>query len=106
MRRAARLYGEAKRPMMLHGLGVTEHLQGSEAVTLLCNLALLVGAALWIGGQNSGGYTLIASPCPEQRLVHVHPDPEELGRVYQATLAINSGTGTISRLMLRKFGFG
>jgi predicted molibdopterin-dependent oxidoreductase YjgC len=30
--------------MMMHGLGVTEHQQGTEAVTLLCNLALLLGA--------------------------------------------------------------
>jgi formate dehydrogenase major subunit len=44
VRRAARLYATASRPMMLHGLGVTEHYQGSESVSLLCNLAILVGA--------------------------------------------------------------
>jgi len=44
VRRAARLYARARAPMQLHGLGVTEHLQGSEAVMLLCNLALLRGA--------------------------------------------------------------
>jgi formate dehydrogenase alpha subunit len=44
IRRAARLYGTAKRPFMVHGLGVTEHYQGSEGVMLLCNLALLAGA--------------------------------------------------------------
>ena len=44
VRRAARLYGQAQRPMQVHGLGITEHFQGSEAVMLLCNLALLVGA--------------------------------------------------------------
>ena len=44
VRTAARLYGTSPRPMMVHGLGVTEHFQGSEAVMLLCNLALLVGA--------------------------------------------------------------
>jgi formate dehydrogenase major subunit len=44
VREAARLYGRAASPMMLHGLGVTEHYQGSEAVMLLCNLALLAGA--------------------------------------------------------------
>ena len=51
VREAARLYGRAARPMMLHGLGVTEHLQGSEAVMLLCNLALLAGA---IGRPGTG----------------------------------------------------
>ena len=44
VREAARAYAGAGRPMMVHGLGVTEHHQGSEAVMLLCNLALLVGA--------------------------------------------------------------
>lgn len=44
VREAARLYGRAARPFMVHGLGVTEHYQGSEAVMLLCNLALLAGA--------------------------------------------------------------
>ncbi|HTV18059.1 MAG TPA: formate dehydrogenase subunit alpha [Polyangiaceae bacterium] len=44
VRRAARLYAGAARPMQLHGLGITEHYQGSETVMLLCNLALLVGA--------------------------------------------------------------
>jgi formate dehydrogenase major subunit len=37
--------------MQVHGLGITEHLQGSEAVMLLCNLALLVGA---IGREGVG----------------------------------------------------
>ena len=44
VRQAARMYGEAARPLQVHGLGMTEHIQGSEAVMLLCNLAMLVGA--------------------------------------------------------------
>ncbi len=48
---AARLYGSAKRPMQAHGLGMTEHYQGSEGVMLLCNLAMLVGA---IGREGVG----------------------------------------------------
>ncbi len=37
--------------MQVHGLGMTEHYQGSEGVMLLCNLALLVGA---IGREGVG----------------------------------------------------
>lgn len=44
VRRAARLYAEATAPMQMHGLGMTEHYQGTEGVMLLCNLAMLVGA--------------------------------------------------------------
>ncbi|MCM2399050.1 thiamine pyrophosphate-binding protein [Rhizobium sp. S95] len=36
----------------------------------------------------SSSYTLIGIPYPSQTLVHVHPDPSELGRVYRADLAI------------------
>jgi acetolactate synthase-1/2/3 large subunit len=36
----------------------------------------------------SSSYTLMDIPYPAQRLVHVHPDPSELGRVYRADLAI------------------
>lgn len=43
VREAARLYGTAERAMAFHGLGVTEHFQGSKAVALLTALALLTG---------------------------------------------------------------
>ena len=36
------------------------------------------------------GYTLLEAPRPKQRLIHVYPDPDELGRVYQADLPINA----------------
>jgi acetolactate synthase-1/2/3 large subunit len=36
----------------------------------------------------TSGYTLIAVPRPAQKIVHVHADAGELGRVYQADLAI------------------
>jgi acetolactate synthase-1/2/3 large subunit len=37
-------------------------------------------------------YSLLAPPRPKQTLIHVHADPEELGRVYEADLPINSGS--------------
>ncbi|MDM7979990.1 MAG: thiamine pyrophosphate-binding protein [Rhizobium sp.] len=36
----------------------------------------------------SSSYTLMDIPYPAQTLVHIHPDPSELGRVYRADLAI------------------
>ncbi|WP_158897792.1 thiamine pyrophosphate-binding protein [Burkholderia sp. L27(2015)] len=53
------------------------------------DLVIAVGTRL--SEVTSGGYTLVQSPVPEQTLVHVHADANELGRVYQATLPINSG---------------
>jgi acetolactate synthase-1/2/3 large subunit len=36
----------------------------------------------------SQSYTLLGIPVPQQTLVHVYPDPDELNHVYQADLAI------------------
>jgi acetolactate synthase-1/2/3 large subunit len=36
------------------------------------------------------GYTLFDIPEPQVKLVHVHPDADELGRVYHPALAINA----------------
>ena len=53
------------------------------------DLVLAIGARL--GENPSSGYTLFDIPLPRQRLVHVHPGADELGRVYRAELMINSG---------------
>jgi acetolactate synthase I/II/III large subunit len=53
------------------------------------DLILAVGARL--GEITTSGYTLLESPTPHQTLVHVHPDPEELGRVYRPALPILAG---------------
>ncbi|MEV4085930.1 formate dehydrogenase subunit alpha [Nonomuraea fuscirosea] len=41
---AARLFGQAERPAIVYGLGVTEHLHGTDGVRTLANLAILRGA--------------------------------------------------------------
>ena len=43
IREAARLYATRKPAMCLHGLGMTEHVQGTQGVMCLVNLALLTG---------------------------------------------------------------
>lgn len=43
IRKAARIYAAEKPSMALHGLGMTEHLQGTEGVMTIVNLALLTG---------------------------------------------------------------
>lgn len=43
IRTAARLYARGKPSFCAHGLGVTEHVQGTEGVMTLINLALLTG---------------------------------------------------------------
>lgn len=43
IRKAARIYANAKPAMTVHGLGMTEHFQGTEGVMCIVNLALLTG---------------------------------------------------------------
>ncbi len=43
IRQAARLYATAKPSLSVHGLGMTEHIQGTEGIMALVNLALLTG---------------------------------------------------------------
>lgn len=50
------------------------------------DLVLVVGARL--GEATTDSYTLITPEHPGQTVIHVHPDPAELGRVYRADLAI------------------
>jgi acetolactate synthase-1/2/3 large subunit len=58
------------------------------------DLLLVVGAQL--GEIVTRGYTLLDAPRPRQTLVHTHPGPEELGRIYQPTLAINAGSPEVA----------
>ena len=53
------------------------------------DLLIVVGPRL--GEITTSGYTLLDVPNPKQTLVHIHPSPDELNRVYQADLAIASG---------------
>lgn len=67
------------------GLGMNPKL---SARIQAADLILCVGARL--GETTTNGYTLIDIPYPKNTLVHVHADANELGKVYQASLAINS----------------
>ncbi|WP_245549215.1 thiamine pyrophosphate-binding protein [Noviherbaspirillum massiliense] len=53
------------------------------------DLVIAIGPRL--GEMTTGGYTLIEAPVPKQQLIHIHSDAEEVGRVYQANMMINSG---------------
>jgi acetolactate synthase I/II/III large subunit len=58
------------------------------------DLLLLVGGRM--SEMPSSSYTLLDIPLPVQRLVHVHPGAEELGRVYAPALAIQASPTTFA----------
>jgi len=61
------------------------------------DVLLVIGARL--GEMTTGAYTLVEPPRPKQKLVHVHAGAEELGRVYQGDLLINSGMPQIAAVL-------
>ncbi len=54
------------------------------------DLILALGTRL--GEIATKQYSLLEPPRPRQRLIHVHADPDELGRVYEAGLPIVAGS--------------
>jgi len=67
-------------------LGTPPHLQNRVR-----SADLLIALGTRLGDVATAGYSMIVPPRIPQRLVHIHADPHELGRVYQADLPINAG---------------
>ena len=74
IRAAARLYATSKPAMCFHGLGVTEHTQGTEGVMALINLALLTGNF----GKPGCGINPLRGQNNVQGAAHMGCDPASL----------------------------
>jgi acetolactate synthase I/II/III large subunit len=72
-------------PVYAGNLGYGPNPQLVERVKA-ADVLIVVGARL--GEATTDGYSLVTPDHPGQTLVHVHPDPEELGRVYRTDLPI------------------
>ena len=71
IRAAARLYAGARPAISFHGLGLTEHVQGTEAVMALVNLALLTGNL----GKPGAGVNPLRGQNNVQGAAHMGCDP-------------------------------
>ncbi|MGI4985608.1 MAG: thiamine pyrophosphate-binding protein [Janthinobacterium lividum] len=83
------------------GLGVSPQL---AARVRDADLLIVIGSRM--AETTSSGYTVIESPVPQQTLVHVHPDPQELGRAFQAQLPINAGMRGFAAALTNLVGTG
>lgn len=61
------------------------------------DVLFVVGSRL--GEMTTNGYTLIDSPNPKQKLVHVHPSGDELGTVYRADVPVVASAETFSKAL-------
>lgn len=55
------------------------------------DLIILLGARF--SENPSQNFTILDFPAPKQKLIHIHPGAEELGRIYTPDLAINATAG-------------
>ena len=74
IREAARLYAMEKPSMCFHGLGVTEHTQGTDGVMALVNLALLTGNI----GKPGTGINPLRGQNNVQGSAHMGCEPDNL----------------------------
>jgi formate dehydrogenase major subunit len=74
VRAAARLYAAGGPSMSFHGLGTTEHTQGTDGVTCLVNLALLTGNL----GKRGAGVNPLRGQNNVQGAAHMGCEPQHL----------------------------
>ncbi len=100
IREAARLYAKEKPSICFHGLGMTEHVQGTEGVMALVNLALLTGNMGKPGtginplrGQNNvqGVAMMGCDPAVYTGLVLIKNEKARFEQLWQSTLPKSHG---------------
>lgn len=74
VREAARLYARGRPAMSFHGLGLTEHVQGTDGVVCLANLALLTGNV----GRPGAGVNPLRGQNNVQGAAHMGCEPSRL----------------------------
>lgn len=83
IRKAARIYAANKPSMAMHGLGMTEHLQGTEGVMTIVNLALLTGNI----GKPGAGVNPLRGQNNVQGSAHMGCDPG----ILTGSIAVEAG---------------
>jgi acetolactate synthase-1/2/3 large subunit len=60
---------------------------------------VVMALGLRLGEMTTGGYTLLQAPRPAQKLVHLHPGAEELGRVYAADVMLQASLASMDEVL-------
>lgn len=94
IRRAARMYATEKPSMSVHGLGMTEHLQGTESVMEVVNLALLTGNM----GMPGAGVNPLRGQNNVQGSAHMGCDPG----ILTGSIAVAEGAESFGKIWGRE----
>lgn len=90
IRSAARLYAGTRPAMSCHGLGITEHLQGTEGVMCVVNLALLTGNI----GRPGAGVNPLRGQNNVQGAAHMGCDPG----ILTGSISLDDGRDSFERV--------
>jgi acetolactate synthase I/II/III large subunit len=60
---------------------------------------LVIALGVRLGEMTTNGYSLLAAPQPQQKLVHIHAGAEELGRVYAADLMLQASMACAAKAL-------
>ena len=93
IRKAARIYATETPSMAMHGLGMTEHLQGTEGVMTIVNLALLTGNI----GKPGAGVNPLRGQNNVQGSAHMGCDPG----ILTGSVAVESGQALFESIWKR-----
>lgn len=103
-------YAEARHIPVITSFRCTDYID-NQSPAYIGNLGLGANPALiktvrdadlivLLGGRlseiSSSGFTLLALPAPSQPMIHIHAEPEELGRFYQPELAVNANAAAMA----------
>lgn len=78
-------YIDNRHPNYVGDVGIAPNPDLADLVAQ-ADIILVIGARL--GEMTSGGYTLFDIPNPKQKIIHVHADPNEIGRVFRPEVGI------------------
>lgn len=76
------------------GVGMWPHL-----AQMIREADVILALNLRMDEMTTGAYTLLSVPLPQQRLIHVHPASEELGKIYVAQEPIQSGPNAFCKAL-------
>ncbi len=60
---------------------------------------LVMALGVRLGEMTTSGYTLLQAPRPLQKLVHLHPGAEELGKVYAADVLLQASLSAMDEVL-------
>lgn len=73
------------------GVGMPAHVKA-----LIRQADCILAVNTRFGEMTTDGYTLLSVPDPVQRLIHVHPSADEIGKIYRPQIGIVSGPNALA----------